>query len=218
MSREWQVLWDNRLLFLDGLATTVELSLLAAIGSLILGLFLSLALQSPSRVVRLIARAYVDLMRCVPFLLFAYLVYFALPIAGLRLTNWQAGLTALLLYNVAYMADTIDAGWRTLPNEPVEAGAAFGFRGLPLLLHIVLPALVLRIIPLLGNQLIQIIKDSSFLTIIAVAELTHVANAIQSNYYIPFSAFLVAVVLYWLLCLAVEGVTATLERRARVRR
>ena len=58
---------------------------------------------------------------------------------------------------------------------------------------------------MLGNQMIQIIKDSAFLVIIAVQELTFAANEIQATYYVPFASFVCAMLLYWVLCLAVEG-------------
>lgn len=216
MNREWQIVWDNRDQFLAGFLNTIQLTFYSSLGSVALGLFLCMALMSSSRVLIYASNAFVDVMKCVPFLLFAYVIYYALPMAGLTLSNWYAGLTALLLYNVAYMSDAFRAGWRSLPREIIDAGHAFGFRGFRLVVAIVLPAMLPRVLPILGNQVIQIIKDSSFLTIIAVPELTHAANAIQSNYYIPFSAFLVAVVLYWTLCLFVEFVTRGLERRLEV--
>jgi polar amino acid transport system permease protein len=77
---------------------------------------------------------------------------------------------------------------------------------------------VLAISPVLGNQMIQIIKDSAFLMIIAVPELTHAASSIQSTYYVPFAAFVAAVALYWLLCRCVELLVAFSERRAAQRR
>jgi polar amino acid transport system permease protein len=73
-------------------------------------------------------------------------------------------------------------------------------------------------IPVMGNQTIQIIKDSAFLTIIAVPELTHEASAIQSMYYVPFAAFVSAVALYWLLCRVVEMLVAWVERRSEAMR
>jgi polar amino acid transport system permease protein len=72
--------------------------------------------------------------------------------------------------------------------------------------------------PVVGNQLIQIIKDSAFLTIIALPELTHAASSIQSRYYVPFAAFITAVALYWGLCLVVEGGVNVLRRLADARR
>ena len=72
--------------------------------------------------------------------------------------------------------------------------------------------------PVVGNQLIQIIKDSAFLTIIALPELTHAASSIQSRYYVPFAAFITAVALYWALCLVVEAGVNVLRRLADARR
>jgi polar amino acid transport system permease protein len=218
MTREWQIIWDNREVFALGLWNTVALTVAATAGSLILGALFSPALMSDRRYISLPAHAFVDLMRCMPFLLFAYVIYYGLPSFGIRLGNWQAGLLALTLYNIAYMAEAFRAGWSDLPRDLVEAGRAFGFSGFPLVTRIILPPIALRILPIIGNQTIQILKDSSFLTIIAVPELTHTANAIQSNYYIPFSSFVVAVLLYWGLCLIVEQATSRLEVFAEARR
>ena len=105
-----------------------------------------------------------------------------------------------------------------MPREPIEAGTAFCFFGLKLFRHIILPSLVLQAGPVVGNQLIQIIKDSAFLTIIALPELTHAASSIQSRYYVPFAAFITAVALYWALCLVVEAGVNVLRRLADARR
>jgi polar amino acid transport system permease protein len=100
----------------------------------------------------------------------------------------------------------------------IEAGHAFGFVGLNLFRRIVLPPVILAAIPMIGNQLIQIIKDSAFLTIIAVPELTHEASSIQATYFVPFAAFVTAVLLYWVLCLIVEAAVAGVGRMAAARR
>src|ERR1700755_85727 len=73
-------------------------------------------------------------------------------------------------------------------------------------------------VPMLGNQMVQIIKDSAFLVIIAVQELTFAANEIQANYYVPFASFVCAMLLYWVLCLAVEGGVRTVLSMAEARR
>jgi polar amino acid transport system permease protein len=105
-----------------------------------------------------------------------------------------------------------------MPREPIEAGVAFGFSGGRLFRRIILPPLLLAAGPVVGNQMIQIIKDSAFLTIIAVPELTHAASSIQSRHYVPFAAFIVAVGLYWGLCLVVEAGVSLIGRLAAARR
>jgi len=211
------IVWSERALMLSGLANTVVLSLLGTIASLLLGALLTPVLVSRRRVPAFVALRFVDLMRCTPFLLLAYIVYYGLPSIGLRFDNWGAGLFALVLYNSAYMAEILRGAWMAQPREPIEAGQAFGYSGLRLFRRIVLPPLLLAAGPVIGNQTIQIIKDSAFLTIIALPELTHAASSIQSRRYIPFAAFIVAVFLYWGLCLLVEAAVAFGKRLAEAR-
>ncbi len=214
MIAEFAVVWAHRALLLDGFLTTLWISALASAGALALGALLSTGLMSRSRVMARSAAALVDAMRCVPFLLFAYLIYYGLPSLGVRLGNLSSGLVALVIYHMAYMAELLRAAWIGLPTETIEAGRAFGFHGLGLFRRVILPPVVAASLPNLGNQVIQVIKDSAFLTIIAVQELTHAATAIQATYYVPFGSFIAAVGLYWLLCLAVEGVAGLAETRA----
>jgi len=129
-----------------------------------------------------------------------------------------AGLAALTLYNAAYMAEILRGAWAAQPREPIEAGVAFGFSSLSLFRRIVLPPLLLAAGPVIGNQIIQIVKDSAFLTIIALPELTHAAASIQSRHYVPFAAFITAVFLYWGLCLIIEAGVNTVDRMAATRR
>ena len=214
MIGEFATVWDHRALLLDGFSATVVISLLSAAASLVLGAALSMALMARRAPLAAASTILVDTMRCVPFLLFAYLIYYGLPSLGVRFTNWAAGLVALTIYHTAYMAELLRAAWRQLPAETIEAGRAYGFHGMGLFRRVILPPVVASALPALGNQVIQIIKDSAFLTIIAVTELTHAATAIQAQYFVPFASFVAAVGLYWVMCLAVEGAVRAAGARA----
>ena len=218
MIHDFGIVWSERALLISGLANTTILSVVAAIAALVLGFALTPALMSKNLAVSGIARTFVDGMRCVPFLLFAYIVYYGLPSLGVRLDNWTSGLLALIVYNAAYMAEILRGAWMAQPREPIEAGIAFGFSDLRLFRRIILPPLLLSAGPVMGNQTIQIIKDSAFLTIIAIPELTHAASSIQSRHYVPFAAFITAVFLYWGLCLVVEAGVSSVGRLAEARR
>ena len=218
MINELFTVWQHRGLLLDGFINTAWISLAASVAALVFGTLLSTGLMSRRAPVAWASTVLVDAMRCVPFLLFAYLIYYGLPSLGLRLSNWSSGLAALIIYHAAYMAELLRGAWRGLPQEAIEAGRAFGFHGFGLFRRVILPPVVFAALPTIGNQVIQVIKDSAFLTIIAVQELTHAATAIQSTYYIPFGAFIVAIGLYWLLCLAVEGVVGLAGAQAALRR
>ena len=218
MIHDFGIVWSERALLLSGLANTALLSTLSAAAALVLGFLVTPALMSKHRTISVAAGVFVDGMRCVPFLLFAYIVYYGLPSLGIRLDNWSSGLAALIIYNTAYMAEILRGAWAVQPREPIEAGIAFGFSELRLFRRIILPPLLLAAGPVIGNQIIQIIKDSAFLTIIALPELTHAASSIQSRHYVPFAAFITAVFLYWGLCLVIEAGVSSIGRVAEERR
>jgi polar amino acid transport system permease protein len=214
----FNIVWQHRDMIIGGFENTLMIVVLAAIGSFTLGALLTIPLMSRHRGVAGLATVYVDTMRCVPFLLFVYLIYFGLPSLGIQFDNWSSGVVALILYNTGYMAELLRAAWANLPKELIEAGHAFGFVGWSLFRRIILPPVLFSAIPLIGNQLIQIVKDSAFLTVIAVGELTHQATSLQTTYFVPFASFIAAVVLYWATCVTIESTVGFANRFAEARR
>jgi polar amino acid transport system permease protein len=213
-----EVLWEQRDALLSGLLTTIAITAVAAVCAGLLGLVLFALLISRLRAVARVVTWLIDLIRCVPFMLFCYMIYYGLPSFGIVIGNLTTGIVALTLYNAAYIAELLRGGYVALPREGIEAGCAFGFHGWRLLTRIILPPVLLSSAPMLGNQMIQIIKESAFLVIIAVQELTFAANEIQATYYVPFASFVCAMLLYWLLCLAIESGVRTVLTMAEARR
>ncbi|MBE7196970.1 MAG: amino acid ABC transporter permease [Parafilimonas terrae] len=212
-----ETVWSYRDAFLAGLGNT------AALVGLALGLSLPLAavgavvlVEAPAPVRRL-GRELVDLFRCVPFLLLAYVIYYGLPEVGLRLGAWWAGLVALVLYNGAYFTEILRAATLAVPREAVEAGRAYGFSRARLYGRIVLPLVALDAGPVIGNQVIVMIKDTALLMIITVQELSFVANFVNASAFAPFAPFATALLLYWVLCLAAEAGVGVIARERRRR-
>lgn len=212
------VVWEQRELMLNGLVATLLIAAASAVLAALLGVGIFTMLISRVRGLPQALSAVIDLMRCVPFMLFCYMIYYALPVLGITIENVAAGVLALTLYNACYIAELLRGAFQALPRENVEAAHAFGFHGWRLVLRIILPPVVLASVPMLGNQMVQIIKDSAFLVIIAVQELTYAANEIQATYYVPFASFVCAVLLYWALCLVVESGVRAVVRVAELRR
>jgi polar amino acid transport system permease protein len=203
--------------FAIGLGNTIWLCVLSAVLSLVLATFAAIPLMSKSVTVRWISQFIVDAIRCIPFLLLAYMLYYCLPVVGLRMSSWTAGLLSLVVYNTAYFSEILRGAWSHLGGEQEESGRAFGFSGIRLFIRIIAPQIFIAAGPLLGNQLIQLIKDSAFLMIITIPELTYMANYVQSRYFIPFATLLLAMFLYWVLCKNVELLVKRLERVAAAR-
>ena len=218
MIREFGIVLQHSDKLLSGLANTVLLAGIGSVLALILGAFVAMGLMARNSLLRLSVQWLVDGMRCVPFLMLAYIVYYGLPSLGINFDNFTAGLAAIVIYNAAYMGEILRGAWSRLPPDYTQAALSFGFHGFTLYRRIILPPIVLAAAPVIGNQVIQIIKDTAFLMIIAVPELTHAASSIQSTYYVPFAAFCAAILLYWLLCMMVEWGVRLIEAVAEGRR
>ncbi|HEY0292983.1 MAG TPA: amino acid ABC transporter permease [Hansschlegelia sp.] len=211
------IVWQERALFLEGLWNTVSLVAAAIAISVPLSALGAVVLVEAPRPVARLARALVDLMRCVPFLLLAYVIYYGLPQLGLRFDAWWAGLVTMTLYNAAYLAEIFRSAWLALPKEGFEAARAYGFRPATLYRRIVLPQIAYASAPLVGGQIIVMIKDSALLMIITVREISFAANSINANYFTPFAPFVVAIGMYWMLSLIVEAWVRRVASGARLR-
>ena len=174
-------------------------------------------LRSRSKIVRIALRSYVDGMRMLPFLIFVYLLFYGLPTFGVKLDAWTAGLLGLTVYHCAYVAEILRGAWDQLPVGQTESAEAHGYHGFRLIRRIVLPQLILNTAPVLGNQLIYILKDTSFLMIITVQDLTYAASSIQSMYFVPLEPFLIAIALYWAISLLIEGFVRVVHGTAKER-
>lgn len=200
---EWLILWEAREAFFEGTLNTLILFGCSISGAFLLGCLMVLLLERQGPLAATL-RLFINAMRTVPFLIFAYLLYYGLPTLHITLSAWTVGLVSLLVYHAAYFAEILRGARLILPAGQVEAARAHGFTLGRLYLRIILPQLVIRTRPLLGNQLIIALKDTAFLTIITVQELTAAANSLSANYFIPVEAFIVVILLYWAISICLE--------------
>lgn len=200
----FETLWAAREIFISGIATSLLLIGLCLVISLPLSALTHVVLQeSVPWFVRLV-RILMDTMRCIPFLLLAYVTYYGLPELGLRLDAFGAGLFCLVLYHSAYFVEILRSASSSIPSETLIAADAFGFTRYQRYRRIVFPQLFAVASPILANQAVMVIKDSALLMIITVQEITFAANNVSANYFSPFAPFLFAMLLYWLISLLTD--------------
>ncbi|MNG12139.1 Arginine ABC transporter permease protein ArtQ [compost metagenome] len=130
---------------------------------------------------------------------------------------WSAGFIALITYHGAYFAEILRAARTSLPSGQAEAACAHGFINSKMYWRILLPQMVMRSGPLFGNQLVCLLKDTAFLSIITLMDLTAAASAVQAKYFVPLPPFIFVIVLYWSITLCVEALLRRLGRRAQKR-
>lgn len=200
----WEILWSSRDVFWQGFGNTVTIFVISAIAAFLLGSLLVFIMEGARPRLKTPLRIFIDGMRMLPFLILAYLFYYGLPSLEIRLSAWQAGVSALILYHGAYFAEILRGSRVTLSSGQEEAATALGFSRPSMFIRIILPQLVLRTRGVMGNQLIILLKDTAFLVIITVRELTAAANSLSSTYFIPMEAFIVVIGFYWAISLMLE--------------
>lgn len=199
-------------MFLQGLATTAEVSFLAAILGIVIGLAGAAARRSRALPLRLAAGTYVEIVRNTPMLAQVFLVFFGLPAIGLKFSNFQAGVIALGVSGGGYLIEIMRAGFDSVPAGQREAAAAVGLSKRDTYLHVVLPQAVRIVYPPTVGQLIQMILGSSVLSVIGLTELTGQAQLINDDTFISMPTFIIALVAYLILTNALSLATAACGR------
>jgi len=215
--QSWLTVWSHADHILLGFANTLLLFLLASFLAFVTACCLVYLLEGYQNLPRRGLRALLDLLRMSPFLIYVYLLYYGLPEAGIRFDAWTAGIVALVSYHACYFAEILRAARAMLPQGQAESAQAHGYTPFGMYRRILLPQMILRSGPLFGNQLICCLKDTAFLSIVTVFELTAAANDVQSIYFIPMPAFITAIALYWIVSLGIETCLRLLGRLAKTR-
>jgi His/Glu/Gln/Arg/opine family amino acid ABC transporter permease subunit len=185
-------------------AVTLWLSVLAIVISVVVGIAVALLRRSHLRVLRILGGVYVEVMRNTPLLVILYLVYFALPETGLRLSSFSAALIGLSLNSAGYMAEIFRAGLSAVAHGQFEAAASQGLTKAQTYRHIVLPQVFRTIYAPLGNQFIAVILASSLASAVAVEDVASWMQTVGATSFRFFETFMVSAVVYLVLCQAVN--------------
>lgn len=197
---------------LQGTWTTLTLTTSSIGLGLILGTLLGMLRLVRPWPVKIVSSAYVWFFRGTPLLVQIFIIYYALPFAGISLNRWQAGIAALTLNSAAYIAEIVRAGVQSIDRGQTEAAQALGLTGLQTAWHIILPQTFRRIIPPLGNEFIALLKDSSLVSVIALEELLRKGQVIVTRSFKPIDIYLTVAVIYLALTTIVSILLYAVER------
>lgn len=200
----------------SGFAVTLQIFFLTLVGALPFGIIVALGRMCKVKVVSAIVRVYISIMRGTPLMLQLMFIYFApFYVFGVQLsTEWKLGATvvAFILNYSAYFAEIYRSGIQSIPVGQYEAAEVLGYTRPQTFFRIVLPQVIKRIVPTLGNEIIVLVKDTSLAFTIGVAEMFTTARAIVSSQG-TLTAFIIAAVFYWVFTFVVEFLIARVEKR-----
>lgn len=194
---DWNPIWEARDLIAHGFMMTVALSLVSLAIAIVIGFVVGTGGASASRPMRLIAAFFVETMRNIPLLIHMYIWYMAF--AFLRLPAFACAVLGLSLYSGAYVAEVVRSGIGAVRRGQMQAALATGLTRFQALRLIVYPQALRIISPSLASLFSQLIKDSSLASVIAVAELTYEAGAIDGQTFRTFEVYITISILYLIL-------------------
>ena len=207
--------WDELML---GAWLTVRLSLSAMVLGLVVAIACALAKTSGPKLLGTLVDAYVELIRNTPFLVQLFIIFFGLPVLGLRLEADWAALLAMVVNVGAYATEIVRAGIESISRGQIEAARALGLRPLQIFRHIILLPAIRTVYPALTSQFILLMLNSSVCSTISADELTAAANDMQSRTFRSFEIYFVVTGIYLALSFGFSAVFAGIERAFLARR
>jgi His/Glu/Gln/Arg/opine family amino acid ABC transporter permease subunit len=214
---DWSVVWDNRGRLFEGAAMTVLLAVTTMAIALPGGLVLALLRLSPWRLIRGATTGVVEFFRATPLILQIYWVFYVLPATfDISLSEFTTAIVGLSLNVSSFNSETFRAGIQSIRIGQTNAGLALGMSPLQVMRHIVLPQALLRVLPALASTWVSLFKDTSLVSIIAVADLSYVATKIRSESFRFLEVLTAMAALYFVMGYPQAKLVDWLHRRWKV--
>jgi polar amino acid transport system permease protein len=219
-----QIVQDNWLLLLigqypygplGGLAMTLIIAVTSLLLCIPVSIALALAMTSGKPCLVRPARALVQLMRGMPFLMLIFWAYFALPLLiGHEISPVTTLIGTLVVYKSAYIAEIVRGGIESLPKGQIEAAHALGLNYISRTFSIVLPQVVMNMLPSIVTQFVGIVKDTSVGYIIGANELAFAGNQLNATLFTqPFEVFLIIAIVYFAMNYLLSSFASYIEGR-----
>ena len=210
------VLWGARWTILGGLGTTVLVSIVAIIAGSLVGLPLGLALTYGRGPVRWVARFYTDFVRGTPVLVLVLASFYILGTIGLRLSAFEAGILALAVFCSSHVGEIVRGALQAIPRGQGEAAKAIGLSFAQGFVYVLLPQAGRQALPAWVNTAAEIVKASTLLSIIGVAELLLTTQELIARTFMGLPFYALAGFLYFLVNFGIERLGKAVERRLAI--
>jgi polar amino acid transport system permease protein len=202
---------------IEGVSVTLQYSILSVFFGLFIGSFLALAKVSNIRVLRICADIYTSIFRGTPLIIQLMIVYNVLPqLLGIKLSAFASGIIAFSLNSGAYTSEVIKAGIEAVDKGQFEASKALGIPYRLMMRDIILPQAILKILPSLVNELVNVVKESAIISMIGEMDLMRRAQMVSGETYSYFMTMIVAAVSYYILVMILSKISILVERRIKI--
>lgn len=210
----WQLIGANLWpLAKAAITVTIPLTVISFVIGLVIALIVALGRLSSNRVIAAVSRFYISIIRGTPLLVQLFIIFFALPQAGIKLDPFPAAVIAFSINVGGYAAEIIRSAIQSIPKGQWEAAETIGYHYAGALRRIILPQAARVAVPPLSNTLISLVKDTSLASTILVTELLRTAQVAAAPTFEFFALYGTAAVYYWVICLVLSFGQSRLEHR-----
>lgn len=208
--------------FLEGIGATILIAALSVLLGTILGTLFALMRMSKIKLLNIFSGIYIEVFRGTPLMVQLMFIFYGLPMIGITfpeiafIPNFQrfvAGIIAMSLNSCAYVAEIIRSGIQAVDKGQMEAARSIGFSQGEAMKLVVLPQAVKNILPALGNEFVTIIKESSIVSVIGIADLMFRANDVIAISYRTLETLAIAALLYFVMTFGCSRLIAFTERK-----
>ena len=204
----------NLKFLLSGLTTTIYISVISIIISAILGFIVAIPSLAKNKFLTYINIGYVEIVRAIPLLVLILWIYYGLPImTGLSFSPFVSGIIALAISESAFQAEIFRAGINSINKGQHEVAGSLGMDFWKKMRFVILPQAIKVVLPALGNQFVYVLKMSSLVSIIGIADLTRKANELVTTTYRPLEIYTFLILEYLILILLVSFFVRRLEKK-----
>ncbi len=196
----------------DGILVTFQVTVCAIVFALLLGLLTGLGRISRNRILNAAASVYVEIVRGIPLLVQLFYIYYALG-RFVRLPDMVAAIIAMSVCYGAYMGEVFRAGIESIPKGQTEAARSLGFNKAQTMRYVILPQAWRTILPPVGNEFIALLKDTSLVSILAVADMLRRGREFASETFAYFETYTVIALVYLIITLLLSKGVSLLEER-----
>lgn len=196
----------------DGILVTFQVTLCSIFFSLVLGLITGLGRISRNRFINSVASIYVEVVRGIPLLVQLFYIYYALG-RFVRLPDMVAAVIAMSLCYGAYMGEVFRAGIESIHKGQTEAARSLGFNTAQTMRYVIVPQAWRTILPPVGNEFIALLKDTSLVSILAVADMLRRGREFAAESFAYFETYTVIALVYLIITLILSKLVSLLEER-----
>lgn len=218
----WATLQKYSNFFVDGIGNTLIIAFFSVLLGTILGILMALARLSKIKPLSWLATGYIEFFRGTPLMVQLMFIFYGLPMIGFQLpdipfipnfSRFASGIVAMSLNSCAYVAEVIRSGIQAVDGGQMEAARSLGFKKSQAMTMVIMPQAIRNILPALGNEFVTVIKESSIVSVIGIADLMYRTKGVMSKNYRNLECLFIAAIIYFIMTFISGRLIALMERK-----